>query len=55
MVVRKGNVIIKISASGSDIPGRSVAEGKPLGERAVRRTIEAVSDRLIHAVKPKIT
>ncbi|MEW9552600.1 DUF3558 family protein [Nonomuraea sp. NPDC050783] len=49
-VIRKRNVLITISVSGSDVPGRSMRESKPLPNAAAQRVLDAVADPLTAAV-----
>jgi hypothetical protein len=42
-VLRKGNVIITISASGADVPGRRVRDGRPLGNAPIQAMIDMVA------------
>jgi hypothetical protein len=42
-VLRKGNVIITISASGADVPGRRVRDGRPLGNAPIQAMIDTVA------------
>lgn len=50
-VLRKGNLLITISASGADIPGRRVSEGRPIGRATAERMIDAVAEQVLAAVR----
>ncbi|MEU4330038.1 hypothetical protein [Nonomuraea dietziae] len=50
-VLRKGNVVVTINASGADVPGRRVRDGRPLGNDAVQAMIDAVAGQVIAAVR----
>lgn len=50
-VLRKGNVIISIGGGGVDVPGRSVRDGKPVGNAAAQKMLDSVADRFIKAVR----
>ncbi|NRQ31849.1 DUF3558 family protein [Nonomuraea sp. NN258] len=52
-VVRKGNVIVTIGVSGSDVPGRSVRQGRPMGNATAQAMIDAVADQVIGAVRAR--
>ncbi|WP_197093796.1 hypothetical protein [Nonomuraea sp. SBT364] len=50
-VLRKGNVVITISFSGADVPGRSMRDGKPIGNAAAQAAIDLVAPQAIAAVR----
>ena len=52
-VIRKGDVVIAITASGTDIPGRRVVDGRPIKNETTQRMIDTIADHVVRAVKQK--
>lgn len=50
-VLRKGNVVITISISGADVPGRRMRDGKPIGNTTAQAMIDIVAAQAIAAVR----
>ncbi|MDF2709377.1 MAG: hypothetical protein K0R62_5029 [Nonomuraea muscovyensis] len=50
-VLRKGNVVVSITASGADIPTRRVRDGRPAGNATVQTLIDAVAPQALAAVR----
>nr|WP_240779391.1 DUF3558 family protein [Nonomuraea zeae] len=50
-VLRKGNVVITISFSGADVPGRRMRDGKPIGNATAQTAIDVVAGQAIAAVR----
>jgi hypothetical protein len=50
-VLRKGNVVITINASGANVPGRLVRDGKPIGNATAQAMIDVVAAQAIAAVR----
>jgi hypothetical protein len=50
-VLRKGNVVITINASGANVPGRMVRDGKPIGNATAQAMIDVVAAQAIAAVR----
>ncbi|MFI6818354.1 hypothetical protein ACIBG7_38570 [Nonomuraea sp. NPDC050328] len=49
-VLRKGNVIVTITASGANVPGRRVRDGKPIDNATAQAMIDKVADRALAAI-----
>ncbi|WP_106252585.1 DUF3558 family protein [Nonomuraea fuscirosea] len=50
-VLRKGNLLITISFSGADVPGRRMRDGKPIGNATAQDAIDIVAGQAIAAVR----
>ncbi|NUO97164.1 MAG: hypothetical protein HOW71_41785 [Nonomuraea sp.] len=50
-VLRKGNVVIAISVSGADVPGRSMRESRPISNATAQAMIDVVAGRAVAAVR----
>ncbi|MGI5292115.1 hypothetical protein ACQEVF_53655 [Nonomuraea polychroma] len=49
-VLRKGNVVITISVSGADVPGRRMRDGRPIDNATAQAMIDVVAGQAIAAV-----
>lgn len=50
-VLRKDNVVITINVSGANVPGRTVRDGKPIGNATAQAMIDVVAAQAIAAVR----
>ncbi|HEX4813823.1 MAG TPA: hypothetical protein VFV66_13835 [Nonomuraea sp.] len=51
LVIRKGNVIIKMNASGGDNFGTRVIDGKPISSKVAQDLLDATADGVLRAVE----
>uniref|UniRef100_UPI003F49AFF8 hypothetical protein n=1 Tax=Nonomuraea bangladeshensis TaxID=404385 RepID=UPI003F49AFF8 len=50
-VLRKGNVVLTISFSGADVPGRRMRDGRPIDNTTAQTAIDAVAGQALAAVR----
>ncbi|MCA2228752.1 DUF3558 domain-containing protein [Nonomuraea aurantiaca] len=50
-VLRKGNVVITISVSGADVPGRRMRDSRPISNATAQAMIDIVAARAVAAVR----
>ncbi|MEV0169000.1 hypothetical protein [Nonomuraea fuscirosea] len=50
-VLRMDNVVITISFSGDDVPGRRIRDDRPIGNAAAQAALNAVAGQAIAAVR----